>query len=65
MTVICGLKAFLLKPTMTIVDRCDGRRLGSASSPAREKPVGTDPQHGESCVHYKSAPKPRLSLGNQ
>ena len=29
------------------------------------KPVGTDPQHGESCGHYKSAPKLRFSLGNQ
>ena len=37
----CGLKAFLLKPTMTSVDRCAGRRLGSASSPALEKTFST------------------------
>ena len=41
MAAICGLKAFLLKPTVTSVDRCDGRRLGSASNPAREKICST------------------------
>ena len=29
MAAICGLKAFLLKPTVTRVDRCAGRRLSS------------------------------------